>query len=466
MYGYVVTYTCTQLCTAIYTHTVSETIRNINILLGSLVTKSNAQLRELQSLSEELSCLKESVKSLNDSVTGLKVSMASLNHLEMNVNDQMAGLNDSVRSLREQLTEHKQQTATTDNITQQMIQHINTLLGSVGSISNTQLIELQSMSQEQSYLKDSVTGLNDSVRSLHEQLTEHKEQTATTDTITQQMNTKLNTLISGLSQHQQQTAAESAQFQTSLTQLHQNLTNNLTHQLETIQYYLESDPSLPMHTCGGTGGWKRVVYLDMTDPSTTCPSGWNMTGHSKRTCGKVSTGHRACDSVTFPVSGGEYSRVCGRIKAYQHGHIDAFEAYHDGHVTTIDGAYVAGVSLTHGSPRRHIWTFAAGASEAGRTWVDACPCDASITIRVPPFVGDDYFCESGVNARAVGGFYPDDPLWDGLNCTSSSTCCSFNSPPYFVKQLPTSTTDDIEARLCRFNAREDSPVELIELYMQ
>ena len=265
--------------------------------------------------------------------------------------------------------------------------------------------------------------------------------------------------VSDLSQYQQQTAAESAQFQASFTQLHQNLTKDLTNQLGYIKQRVD-----PLY-CGGAG-WRRVVYLDMTDPSTTCPSGWNMTGHSKRTCGKFSTQSLACDSVTFPISGGEYSRVCGRIKAYQYGSTDAFEAYHRGHVTPIDGAYVAGVSLTHGSPQRHIWTFAAGRSEAQRHVTDACPCDASITIHVPPFVGDDYFCESGVNAGSVGGFHPDDPLWDGQNCTSSSTCCSFNTPPYFVKQLPTSTTDSIEARLCWMDSGDDSPIELIELYVQ
>ena len=242
---------------------------------------------------------------------------------------------------------------------------------------------------------------------------------------------------------------------------------SLTHQLETVQYYLESDPSLPVHTCGGTKGWRRVVYLDMTDPSTTCPSGWQLTGHSKRTCGRVSTQDLACDSVTFPVSGGEYSRVCGRIKAYQYGSTDGFEAYHDGDVTTIDGAYVAGVSLTLGTPRRHIWTFAAGITEAEptRSNGDQCPCDASITIRVPPFTGNDYFCESGANARRSGGFHSDDPLWDGQNCISSSTCCSFNTPPYFIKQLPTHSTENIEARLCQLDG-DDSPVELVELYVQ
>ena len=155
-------------------------------------------------------------------------------------------------------------------------------------------------------------------------------------------------------------------------------------------------------SCGvscGTAGWRRVVYLDMTDPNTNCPSGWQLTGHSKRPCGRVSTGHLTCDSVTFPVSGGDYTRVCGRIKAYQYAWTDAFEAYHNSGVTTIDGAYVSCVSLTHGSPQQHIWTFAAGISESEPTRDDACPCDAT-KIAIPPFVGGDYFCKSGVNSMA------------------------------------------------------------------
>jgi len=111
-------------------------------------------------------------------------------------------------------------------------------------------------------------------------------------------------------------------------ELHQYLQNNLTHQLDAILSHVSRVQG--PYICGGTTGWRRVVYLDMTDPSTTCPSGWQLTGLSKRTCGKVSTRGYACDSVTFPVSGGEYSRVCGRIKTYQYDWTDGFEAYHDG----------------------------------------------------------------------------------------------------------------------------------------
>ena len=65
-------------------------------------------------------------------------------------------------------------------------------------------------------------------------------------------------------------------------------------------------------TCGGVG-WRRVVYLNMTDSKTNCHSGWQLTGYSKITCGRVSTGWRTCDSVFFPISGGPYSQLCGKI---------------------------------------------------------------------------------------------------------------------------------------------------------
>ena len=67
------------------------------------------------------------------------------------------------------------------------------------------------------------------------------------------------------------------------------------------------------NTCGGTGGWRRTVYLDMTNPNTNCPSGWNMTGY-KTTCGRTTDGSETCDSVFFPVSGGPYNQVCSRIR--------------------------------------------------------------------------------------------------------------------------------------------------------
>ena len=41
-----------------------------------------------------------------------------------------------------------------------------------------------------------------------------------------------------------------------------------------------------------------------------------------------------------------------------------------------------------------------------------------------------------------------DVLWDGQDCTPTSTCCQLNNPPWFTKNLPTSTNEDIELRIC------------------
>ena len=229
------------------------------------------------------------------------------------------------------------------------------------------------------------------------------------------------------------------------------------------------------HTCGGTGGWRRAVYLDMKDPYTHCPSGWNLTDYSKRTCGRVSsTGYYTCDSVFFPVSGGPYSQVCGRIRAYQWVYGYGFYGFSRGR-NTIDSNYFDGVAVMHGSPRQHIWTFAAGIWENSTTHrYFKCPCDTSGDVLIPPFVGEDYFCESGYihpgyrNNALEDRLHSNDTLWDGEDCHSSSSCCSLHNPPYFTKSLGQSTTDDLELRMCHYNTirYSNTAVELVELYVK
>ena len=228
------------------------------------------------------------------------------------------------------------------------------------------------------------------------------------------------------------------------------------------------------HTCGGTGGWRRAVYLDMTDPYTNCPSGWNLTDYSKRTCGRANTGLYSCSSVFFPVGGGPYSQVCGRIRAYQWGFATGFYGFING-LTTIDSVYFDGVAIMYGSPRQHVWTFAAGRFENYTYPInDVCPCDTTGDIRIPPFVGEDYFCESGYvypgyyNRTLERRFHSNDTLWDGEDCHSSSSCCSLHNPPYFTKSLSQSTTDDLELRMCNINNIRfaNKAVELVELYVK
>ena len=220
--------------------------------------------------------------------------------------------------------------------------------------------------------------------------------------------------------------------------------------------------------CGRTGGWMRVANLDMKDTNQQCPSGFRLVTSLRRSCGRP--GPAGCVSTTFPVYGVEYSRVCGKITGYQSGAPDAFYPYRISR--TIDQLYVEGVSLTYGSsPRKHIWTFAAALDEYHSNYY-VCPCtrpDLTYTGTVPPFIGQDYFCETGSrNGAQLNRFYSEDPLWDGQGCGAQSTCCSFNNPPWFCKELPQPTRDDIELRLCAGSvvANEDTPLEVVEIYVQ
>ena len=223
-----------------------------------------------------------------------------------------------------------------------------------------------------------------------------------------------------------------------------------------------------IHTCNGSPGWRRVAFFNMTDSSYNCPTGLNLTSYSKRTCGRSPA---TCTSTTFSVGGLSYSRVCGRIRGYQYGSTSAF--YFS--TQDIDSHYVDGVSLTHGTAgnRQHIWTFAAGISENTTVYpAECCPCDTPNQRRFPTFVGNDYFCESGLhsawNDDQYTVFHSNDTLWDGQGCTSNSTCCQLNNPPWFTKNLTNATTDDIELRICSDNlyGLEDVAIELIELYVQ
>ena len=102
-----------------------------------------------------------------------------------------------------------------------------------------------------------------------------------------------------------------------------------------------------------------------------------------------------------------------------------------------------------------------------------CQCtrtdiDTTGQVTVPPFVGEDYFCETGSRSdHTTLRFYEDDPQWDGEGCGAISTCCSFNNPPWFCKQLPQPTSDDIELRLCGSEGlAEDTPIEIVEIYIK
>ena len=224
----------------------------------------------------------------------------------------------------------------------------------------------------------------------------------------------------------------------------------------------------------GEGVWYRVAYLDMRDPSQECPSNWLEITTPVRTCGRPEkAGGPSCPAEYFSSGGSRYNRVCRRAVGYQDGSSDVFVASRFP-INSVDDSYVDGLVVTHGMPRTHIWTFAAGASDASITdYPTNCPCAnpaASDRVLPPSFVGDNYFCESGNPGEGLlmcAQFFANDSLWDGRQCEGE--CCSNGkSPPWFMVNLTNPTMDDIEVRICGDEGtdNEDTPTQLLEIYIQ
>ena len=78
---------------------------------------------------------------------------------------------------------------------------------------------------------------------------------------------------------------------------------------------------------------------------------------------------------------------------------------------SIDISYVDGISMTHGSPRQHTWTFAAGLDEGTSFPAATCPCVSGSTAstHIPSFVGQNYFCKTAISE------------WNGFNGVFSNS---------------------------------------------
>ena len=220
---------------------------------------------------------------------------------------------------------------------------------------------------------------------------------------------------------------------------------NISSQLNHINTFIK-DIKSTFTKCGIYSlNWRRVTYIDTTQ-ETTCPDGLREVTNStlnKRACGR--TVDVGCSSLTFP-SGGNYTHVCGRARGYQFYTTDGFHALSS---STINDAYVDGLSITRGSFRKHIWSYAAGHHEkiTGDIRTCQCPCGGPEfdSWYKATFVGDDFYCESGFvyNANTIAW---EDPFWDGEECTQpNNTCCQRSG--WFHKEVPL-TTDNIEVRWC------------------
>ena len=200
--------------------------------------------------------------------------------------------------------------------------------------------------------------------------------------------------------------------------------------------------------CGNiTGGWTRVAHINMTDPEQTCPSLLRTIESPLRMCAGQSA--PGCYSVHYSTLGLNYTHVCGRAVGYSYRSADGFDLVAT--PNTIDDIYVDGLSITYGTPRQHLWTYAIG----------SCACHSNSMTPAPPFfVGQHHYCDGN------GGVW-NYRMWDGEDCFAGSTCCDPPNLPWFHRALNTIVTDDIEVRWCRDQLPfdEDIGVDLFERHV-
>ena len=183
-------------------------------------------------------------------------------------------------------------------------------------------------------------------------------------------------------------------------------------------------------TCKGMSGkWRRLAYYDIThNTSVTCPGELQLKLHPRSCISPLI--FPGCSSVVFANYRIAYSRVCGRIISFQYGHPDGLLSTSGDSLrfsyVNIDYMYVDGVSLTHGesSSRRHIWTFLA----LDNLWSAKC---LKCACNRPKCVDSNHYTCLIINS------------------CSSLLCQKIHWNSTFYKELPYSTTDNMEMRVCR-----------------
>ena len=244
-----------------------------------------------------------------------------------------------------------------------------------------------------------------------------------------------------------------------------NAINTFSLPFSSGEYMIRASPESTRMNCtlfsckGMTGGWRRVAYLNTIKNNTMppqCPPGLGARNDPPSCRSNII--NEGCASVMYPVEGA-YRCIFGRIIARQSGDPDGFtnpqSQLRNGN-PTLEGNYADGVSLTYGSPKKHIWTFTAAISFSSTE--DCSRCEVNIPSMI---VGTDYTCDvlfqrCGNDGLAVCT----DSLWDGNGgtCPSNAT---------FYRELPESTTDNIEMRVCRDQDRtdEDFLITFVEIYV-
>jgi len=214
---------------------------------------------------------------------------------------------------------------------------------------------------------------------------------------------------------------------------------------------------------GGEKGWMKVTSVDVAKDS--CPHGWKKITSPIAAC-RAPTDNAGCYSAQFSTHEIPYSRVCGMVIGYQKGTTDGFNAFASPS-KAIDSIYVDGVSITYGTPRKHIWTYGMGYNEKGGG--ASCPCSKNGGTLPPSFVHENYYCESAsYDNPSTATYFTSNPVWDGKGCPSLNSCCSEPNLPWFYRQIPLTSDKNIEARICHDQVFKDEGVLVkeIKLYIQ
>ena len=196
-------------------------------------------------------------------------------------------------------------------------------------------------------------------------------------------------------------------------------------------------------------GWLKIADIDLTKKDKSkCPGEWKKLKVNDIEVCRSLNDTAGCYSAKFSVNGTRYRKIRGMVRGYQQGSTDSFDSRR-GH-RGINNVYVDGVSITLGSPRKHVWTYVVGCSDDAVHPTSNCPCAAVPGPAPPSFVGEHYYCESGTTGFFdYGAHYTADPLWDGAGCFhDNNNCCTNVGLPWFYREFPTTQHEDIEVRIC------------------
>ena len=466
--------------------------------IDNRIVQVNASQQMLsQQLLQDISAVDSRTQEINSSLSQQLFQDVS------DITNRIQQVNSSQQTLSQQLFQDvsevddriEQVNSSQQMLSQQLFQNVSEIDNRIDQVNSSQQMLSQQLFQDISEIENRIEQVNSSQQILSQQL---NQDITAVDSRTQEINSSLSQTQQDISVLENNLEEVNASLLQQVNQV-QTLAQETVDGLEALGefpnfpasscaailstqpsgfYYVRNSTGSAVSvycdmtlSCGGvTGGWMRVVDVDFNASSIACPSGFREDNDSDiRTCVKGDDDARGCTSIEYSASDVTYSSVCGKVIAYQLGSTEAFSRLIVISSLTVDSQYLDGISLTHGNPREHIWSFAMGVTES-RTDRFGCPCNTGSTISVTnTFIGTNYFCDSAASGIASGMRYPNNPLFDGVGCDAmTNQCCSFNNPPWFYRQLPQSTADDLEIRACRDEGgtTENSLIQSIELYVR